>query len=287
MATTKWGVSQSSISHSANKQLFVEGAFDFEVLSTVLRRPSITVVQLNGSRVIKSAADAFKKVAPGYYFIIDRDHLPNEQVNKYWNDFMKGKSNIISWRKKEIENYFLEPKLLARSKYISAGTTPAKIKEAITKFADSRKYYFAANRVILQIKSKFYNKNITDIGAFIPEYESLESTLQRLHNFNDFDKQIKTIKDAQAKIDDLFEHEVGTYTSGSPKLSWTKGEWRDLMPGKEILNHLICNSGCFRQTCRDEGGNENLVTRIIRELLLEDPGAAPDDFIAVRDFFAS
>ena len=50
---------------------------------------------------------------PTYYFLIDRDHHDIDFINRSWYNFPDPNThNLLIWRKREIENYFLEPNWL-------------------------------------------------------------------------------------------------------------------------------------------------------------------------------
>jgi hypothetical protein len=48
-----------------------------------------------------------------YYFLIDRDHHNDEEIEQYWEKFPdESTDNPLIWRRREIENYFLIPEYL-------------------------------------------------------------------------------------------------------------------------------------------------------------------------------
>ena len=102
--------------------LFVEGkddqAFDPVVLSELFSE-EINVKALGSSPSIRSVAPALHTYHPTYYFLIDRDfHFTDEEIDEHWEKFPNKETyNLLIWKRKEIENYFLEPQYLAASKY--------------------------------------------------------------------------------------------------------------------------------------------------------------------------
>lgn len=278
------GVSQYRVNGEARRKLFVEGELDKAVMHTLLR-DVLDVAPLNGAKNLRSAAEAFRDNKPGYYFLIDRDHLSDEMVEDAWRKFLAGNSNVVYWRRKEIENYFLEPALLAQSSKIKAGCNESTIQKSILGFADSHKYFFAANRAYSRAKAKFYNNGLQDCIPYNNEYiDAEQAVLQALKDIN-FNETLDNIRAATewANIYRIYKEEIVKYagTEDAANLEWGRGEWRNLMPGKRILNLLICNSGCFQSGVEVKDVILDLVRAAVKDHL-----SIHEDFDKIHDFFA-
>lgn len=112
----------------ARKCLFVEGN-DLKILSKmaeIIYEDSITSlevmphVSLNGFHNLREAfgaAKLFHEETKGMIkciCILDRDYYPEDMLNKQYEDANKNFLELHIWKRKEIENYLLEPSVLFR-----------------------------------------------------------------------------------------------------------------------------------------------------------------------------
>ena len=150
----KKNISPEEINFSSKHVLFVEGtadSIDVEALENIL---DINIEPMGPSYWIKSVAKALAPTHPTYYFLIDRDHYDDQAVEDYWKEFPNTETpNLLVWRKKEIENYFLEPNYLAQSKYFVK--TKEELKDIILKEAQNRLFLNITNQVIISIREDF------------------------------------------------------------------------------------------------------------------------------------
>jgi hypothetical protein len=117
MADFQAEVEQETPSFGAEHTLFVEGSgsdpLDEDILKSYLqgiKRFSIEIKSLGGNSEIKSAASALHAHHKNYYFVIDRDYYNDNEVEKTWLNFPdETKNNLLIWRKRELENYFISP----------------------------------------------------------------------------------------------------------------------------------------------------------------------------------
>jgi hypothetical protein len=142
------------VKQSARHILFVEGSgktpIDPIILNTLLK-DSITVRPLGPSYHVKSVAEALYKEHPFYYFLIDRDHNSDTTVNKFWSNFPDpDQNNLLIWKRREIENYFLIPDYLMKSKYISV--TKNQLESCLVDTCQKFIFFDIANQVITEIR---------------------------------------------------------------------------------------------------------------------------------------
>lgn len=68
---------------------------------------------------VRSVATALRQFHPEYWFVIDRDDWDDTAVEASWQRFPDpAHDNLLIWRKKELESYFLEPDWACRSRYL-------------------------------------------------------------------------------------------------------------------------------------------------------------------------
>lgn len=279
MLKIKKGIASSDIEYGSSRILFVEGingSLDEELLNQVFS--TINVKGIGTCSNIKSAASAFADVHPTYFFVVDRDHQTDENIEKTWEAFEKKRGNLIIWRKKEIENYFLDPMLLSASEFLKGEITEADIREAIVSYAKEELYMCVTNRVIINLRENLKTNWIhkyTDPQK-IPNKETALLTLKENAIIKEKLSEIVTMF---SSIEDNFNRELRFLLGENEELRWGEGRWLDLMPGKNILHKLLNSTKLFVVT--DSYGNQ--VTgkdrrKLILSRILKDESVWPDDF---------
>ena len=135
--------------------LYVEGgdeSIDSEVLNTLAN--NIWIQPLRTASSIRSVAESLYPTHPKSYFLIDRDHhISDEQVETYWRDFPDPNTkNLLVWRRKELENYFLEPSFLIKSSFCKEEfkeNNGQRLQEQIISLAQEWLYFDTANYVVV------------------------------------------------------------------------------------------------------------------------------------------
>lgn len=279
MLKIKKGIASSDIEYGSSRILFVEGingSLDEELLTQVFS--TINVKGIGPCSYIKSAASAFADVHPTYFFVVDRDHQTDENIEKTWEAFEKKRGNLIIWRKKEIENYFLDPMLLSASEFLKGEITEADIREAIVSYAKEELYMCVTNRVIIDLRENLkvnWIHKYTD-SQKIPNKETALLTLKENAIIKEKLSEIDTMF---SSIEDNFNRELRFLLGENEELRWGEGRWLDLMPGKSILHKLLNSTKLFVVT--DNYGNQ--VTgkdriKLILSRILKDESVWPDDF---------
>ena len=138
----KRDINSEEILQNERHILFVEGEVENSVDPKSLtnlflnEQTMISIKPLKTSSSIKSVAESLYKYNPTYYFLIDRDHHDDEFVEKCWKNFPDPEtSNLLVWRKKEMENYFLDPNYISQSMYC---VKKDKIAQRVLDFANER-----------------------------------------------------------------------------------------------------------------------------------------------------
>ena len=182
MVQIRQGIRPEEVRRGAEHVLFVEGSgdgsLDQVVLRALLRNTALRVEAMGLSYSVRSAAQALAQYHPRYYFLIDRDHYDDEFAEKSWQDFPgPAKGNLLVWRRREIENYFLEPSFLVESKYchISEG----ELTTTLVRVAQKRLFLDASNSVISSVRQE---QKSTWIEHFtkLEKFPSRETAIEQL-----------------------------------------------------------------------------------------------------------
>lgn len=283
MIRPRIGVSPEAVRQSARHTLFVEGsepsAIDPTTLDTLLGG-LIIVKPLGPSFHIRSAAEALYPHHPDYYFLIDRDHQSEEIIEKSWENFPDpATQNLLIWRKRELENYFLLPEYLAKCDYLSC--KQAKLESDILQAAHQRIFLDAANLVITQVREDLKRKWIESFTSSTG-FETRAKARTALLNRSEFTNHPKNVKlwlgqkNLAKKFDAIVDEWLGD--SSLPKPIIGKGIWLEMVRGKVILPTIINN--CFK--VRDVNGKvlqgKDKLFEVVKNLLQKPLEDQPDDF---------
>jgi len=285
LAILQKNVDSYEIKH--DHSLFVEGSdyFDVSVLNQLFEThlypqniyaKKINIIQLGKSANISSAAENFYKSHTKYYFLTDRDNTKIDYIENCWANFpSKETKNLLIWRKREIENYFIDPEYIKYSDYLKSDIDFGKIEEAILKFANERLFSDVANVVLQEFDRCSKNK----INQNLSEKDAIG---QLKDNFQKMKKDCPVLTSTQ--IQQLFDEKLAIYKGNSKKLQFGKGEWLNLISGKEIMNSIFNNyfdvKGDFGQpplTLKDKN------KQIVKNLLKKDFSQQPTDFQQLVD----
>ena len=286
MISVKTGIRAEEVRLQSQHVLFVEGkdknSVDPKVLSELFDR-SIKIETLGPSFSVRSVAEALFSYHPTYYFLIDRDHHDNDFINRCWGNFPDPTThNLLVWRRREIENYFLEPEYLFQSKYCRVSQD--ELERKVLQCSNERLFLDAANHVVTSIREEL-KRNWIQKFSNPAEFSSRETALQRLKNANEFD-QHRTNVDQKVSADEV-EHRYHEYlrimTGGQDQLAFGVGDWLHMVQGKKVLAQVI-NSGCFQVQATDGTsvtGREK-INEVVKDLLQKDPSIQPADFVALK-----
>lgn len=285
--------SAASVNNGSTRTLFVEGeanSIDAEIIAILLRDADISVKPLQSALALNSCAKAFSNLEPGYFFLIDRDHHSNEKVEKSWTDFRTGNGNLLIWKKKELENYFLDPDFLTQSSFLKSGVTCEQLKNFITDEANKRIFQLAANQTIIKIRETLHNKWIEKFDK-IDGFDSKDSALHMLLSLNEFRTHTQKCNDCLNKenIEKVFNELLAELTDNQTPLAWGKGNWLDFIPAKPILKQLLCSNNMFTSKSKEGPEELNDCNRYITILkdLLKPGNKIPEDFILLKEVISN
>jgi hypothetical protein len=278
----KSGIRPDEVKGQAQHMLFVEGkdsdSIDPSVLSELFKN-QIGIKALGSCYSVRSAAEALS-YNPKYYFLIDRDHLENDLVEEYWNSFSSRENNLLVWRRRQIENYFIEPEYLSRSKYCEVNKE--KLKEEILKYANERLFLDVVNYVIISIREELKN-NWIELCRNPEEFSDSRTALEKLKNisnFNEYRSKVDRVI-ASAELETLFNKYLEMMTAGQQSLTFEAGIWINMINGKKILNQVIHSN--FFKVKNNDGialtGNDK-TNEVLKDLLRQDD--LPSDFLELK-----
>lgn len=278
------------INRSARHPLFVEGKFDVDVLRTFFdAHPlgvELHVESFGPSYSLRAAADAFHRHHPEYYFLVDRDHHDDETVERSWRNFPDPRtSNILIWRRRELENYFIIPEYLMRSAHLRVDE--AKLRDCIRKACARRLYLDAANHVVIHLRELFKSNWIKQFKR-PDDFPDRDAALQRLHRLSQLGERRDAFAAAitpdalQAVLDDF----LAQLTASQPALADDHGLWRERVRGKEVLPTVI--NACFQ--IRSAAGaflhGYEQIREVARALVKRPLSDQPDDLQALHALLA-
>lgn len=287
MIKVQKGGSSDLARQRARHKLFVEGSGDDTIDAVFLKNFFGTLIDIEcmgPSFHLKSVATALHAHHPEYYFLIDRDHHDEKSVEASWRNFPDpATSNLLIWKKKEIENIFLEPDYLQRSQYIKeefkgqSGQT--KLESLILQFARKRLFMEAANSVVLAIREE---QKTTWIETFTKpsEFETVQAAKSKLLKASEFQARSTDISNSVQPdiLEQKFEEVLNDMSGGTLPLEWNRGLWRAHMSGKEVLKQVV--NQCFQVRDRNKKviqGHDHYI-EVIKDLARQDQSHQPDDF---------
>jgi hypothetical protein len=267
--------------------LFVEGATDASIDAFALKHLTqhlpITVTGLGGAQHLAATAAALAASHPNYFFLADRDDRNDSEVTKSWSTFTHSNtSNLLFWRKRELENYFLDSTWLSKSDHCKKSATA--LEDDIVNRAKRRLLVEVANYAVLQLRRDFSSLHITtftDLSMFksVKAARSAVVTKSGVKKYKSFVDKKLTAEGIEARFDAALK----LFCNGDLSLSDKKGRWRDLMSGKEIF-HEVADSNAFKATditTKKPLAGANKRKAVVESLLSHD--AIPSDFLELKN----
>ena len=282
MPSVKTGISSEEVLHQ--HVLFVEDNDANALDPTVLKElfdPPLRIEPLGASFSVKSVAEALHPHHRKYYFLIDRDHHKIDFINHCWDNFPDSDThNLLIWKRRELENYFLEPDYLVQSQFCQVKKD--ELEQQILQFANKRLFLDAANHVIVSIREEL-KENWIEKFSNPDEFSSKEIALEKLKRTNKFEQHRTNVsnKVSTEEVERRFCECLELMTRGQDQLDFGRGDWLDMVQGKKILTQVI-NSGSFQVRTSDGTalqGSEKL-NETVKDLLRKDE--QPADFVELK-----
>lgn len=234
------------VRQSASHVLFVEGqrdSIDHEAMRTFLG-DLVRVEPLGSSFYLENAARALQEFHPTYYFLIDRDHHDDARVAASWARFPDPAThNLLIWPQRELENYFIIPEYLLRSKHLVK--TEDELRSCIRDECQKRLYLDVANQVITECRGLLARNWIThfDKPAAYPTREATLAALRERPEFSSQREAFTTCSHPDTLAERFLSH-LEEWTGGRDPLEFGHGSWLARISGKEVMAPVI--SRCFR-----------------------------------------
>lgn len=282
MPEVKTGYPPEEVEQGAMHVLFVEGnenSFDPMVLEELFEG-KISIEPLGPSYSVKSVAEALYSSHPTYYFLIDRDHHHDDNdVSDCWDNFPDPKTNnLLIWKQREIENYFLDPDYLAKSDFLAMSKKA--LEDKIKQLCQERLYLDAANYVVVSIREEL-KRNWIQKFTNPSDFDTRSNALGRLKNADEWGAFRADVGDKidPEIIEQRFNDILHEMTDGTDPLEYGNGKWLEMIQGKKVLSQVV-NSNCFRVADAEDNllmGPEK-ITQVVKNLLRKEIVKQPDDF---------
>lgn len=245
------GVDATQVLQNAKHKLFVEGKDNQEIDPVVIHEllsnndlTAIEVQSMGGCDNVRSAAQALIHQHPAYYFLTDRDDQDQATVDRSWDKFPDPNAyNMLIWRKRELENYFIDPDYIGKSSFLKPDID---VRQHILDVCCSRLFLDAANLTLLYLGREL--RRPLPIGHFAnPEHfkNKSEGALQLELLSGLADKKLSVVDILEKDfVKQVYSDFVDELSAGIFPLQYGSGTWLERMSGKEIFR-VIANE-CFQ-----------------------------------------
>lgn len=290
MVTVRTGALPQDVLQGAKHVLFVEGTkdgLDVVVLERLLS-PKLRVEPLGPSFSVRSVATALRQFHPEYWFVIDRDDWDDAAVEASWRRFPDpAYDNLLIWRKKELESYFLEPDWACRSRYLASSVSSDSLKTWLAAEAGGLLLLEAANRVLVKIRNSIKQSRAPLLTAAEVEGCTMAQVIQKLLDSPMLEMLAASmaVEVSEARVRTTFEDEVQHLSGGLLPLTWGTGRWRDLVSGKALFRSMV--NRWFEVPDQRQDGKARLTGRdaeraVAVDLLLHHQDTMPADFSELK-----
>ena len=265
--------------------LYIEGDYENSVDKHVLesifeghfKEVAIDYKTMGFCTNVIAASEVLYKENKNNYFIIDRDHHDDSTVNESWT---VKKNNLIIWKRRHIENYFLDADFLSQSQYLKNSITKLKLEQQILNIAKKRLFMDIANMVIISIREDMKKKWIecfTNPDEFDTEVNSMEKLLRK-HELECFKSKVNQ-KLSSDYIKDKFYYYKQQFVGEEPTVQFGKGEWLKLMIGKPILHQIVNSNYEVRKIDGTNAQGDGKQLKVIKDLFkMNSEDKWPEDF---------
>lgn len=239
----------------AKHVLFVEGqsdGLDRRALDVFFNK-LVRVDSLGPASTLRPVAKAMRPRHPTWYFVIDRDHHSDATVAETWKNFPEA-DNLLIWRRRELENYFIDPDYLTRLRPFFAAQQPAQrtflrvsdqeLRARVLRECQRRLYTETVNQVIAECRGELQVTWIEQFkaGEFIERDEALHAL--RTHPNFLAKRESFAARTQPDALESLFFSVLEVYTGGADRLEYGSGQWLERLHGKPVWATVA--NDCFR-----------------------------------------
>jgi hypothetical protein len=253
---TRIGGDASSVLQSTKHTVFVEGSKDEEIDPVVIREvlrindlAQIDVKPMGHCDNVRSAAQALIRHHPSYYFLIDRDDQGEDTVERSWSDFPNPEThNVIIWRKRELENYFIDPEYLDRSPHLKVKERD--LRQRVLSECNRRLFLDAANLTLLALH-RDVRTSFADPFRNPEEFQTQAEGVKRVEGLAALLDKATSVAETLSKgaVTGLYSTFVDDLSGGAIPLQYGIGSWLERMSGKEVFRSIA--GSCFKVTALD------------------------------------
>jgi len=290
MVTITRGAPSQAVLQGAQHVLFVEGTsdgLDVSVLGELLS-PKLRVEPLGASYSVRSVAMALHPTYPYYWFVIDRDDWDDTTVEASWQTFPDpNENNLLIWRRKELESYFLDPVWLCTSRYILSGTRSSDIEQWLENEADKMLWLEAANRVLVSRRNLIKRRDGSLFSFGDLQGLTRDQVADRLVAWPLLAglAAVVRVELAAQAVRIAFDADVATLSDGVIPLAFNRGRWIQLISAKSLFRSMI--NRWFLVPDQSKPGHAKLSGRdaeraVAVDLLKNQQGGMPRDFVDLK-----
>jgi hypothetical protein len=282
MLQARVGANAEEVRQASAHTLFVEGerdeSFDPAMLRILLQRTRVSVQPLGRSASVRTVADALHRFHPTYYFLVDRDHHDDAYVEKSWRGFPDVSSaNLLVWRKRELESYFIEPNYFMRNQFVSCAMD--ELVSILQEIAARRIYFEAANTVLLSVIHALKSFRI-DPFAGVEGFVSRDAAVTKILERKEFRSWRRSMsqRSGDRYLINLYDRVLAMLLEGEAPPRYGNGRWLELLPAKRILSEVVdrCCDVRDRDNCRVQG--RDAIKKVVEDLLRLPLTDQPPDF---------
>ena len=202
----------------------------------------LPIDRLGSRNILIGGAKAFFPIEPYFYFLIDRDHHSDLDVEDYWRKFpVANEPNILIWRRKELENYLIDPDLFCTSSGVKASKD--EVTSRLLEIVQSSLYFDTARLIVSEIRSDFEKWGNQVWKEFNQTKSSHINASKSIEYLSDIIKQLETpqfIKISTLPFLNVKYHEkLNIMTGGADSIQIGKGRWLELIQGKLVFDKLF------------------------------------------------
>jgi hypothetical protein len=292
--------SKTSIKSGATNSLatlYVEGkeeSLDPTVLKALFSNPqgkNVVVRPVGSCHSVTNVAEAFRSLEENWFFLADRDHYHYNEIEELrWDQFSEGKTNLLRWHKRELENYFLDSIFLVQlhnldsndGKKIILEASKDEIENRVLAICQKRFFLDVVNYVIASLRIEIMKMRDEWLEPFrnsdVDKCHTRGDSLQALLKLDAWKKiqgkanQCIDPSEVEQRFNYYHRQMVG---DSSETLAIGKGQWLNMVSGKDVLNELVNNTGIFLN---------NVTVKDVAQQLLRIPDVKlPNDFIDLRE----
>ncbi|MCU4764616.1 hypothetical protein OCF08_21735 [Bacillus cereus] len=280
------GVGEEAVLQAAKHIFFVEGnrgSIDKFAISALFEDiDGISVEGMGHCGYVSSVAEALVHYHPTYYFLVDRDAQSDEEVNEAWEKFPElDKNNLLIWKCKEMENYFLSPDFCKHSRYFTGDVD--KYIKGLEQVANERVFFDVVNHVIVSVRNQSREKWISCFQG-TSKFKDKEMSLNELLSISEYSEKITRDTNLFAKenLTTLFEERLDLLLGGANRCVYGQGRWMELMGGKKIFHQMVNN---FFKVPNREGvlvNGRDKELEVVKSLVMLPDEKLPQDFVDLK-----